>query len=218
VNSTVEGTSAEHEQETPRDEKREHPRVRTNFVGRYMLADMRESECVVVDVSLGGITLTGPRIGKIGGSVVVYIDQLGRVRGDIVRFIEGGFALKLTLTTPATEKLAVQLDNIQADNNLESFPNERRRELRIEPEEKVCRFSFPLGEGAECKVRNLSRSGADLQTRHRPRIGSPVQLGQLRGKVVHHTKYGVAIAFDETPESTSLTDRLTDIKLPKADH
>jgi hypothetical protein len=218
VNSAVEGTRAERGQGISRDEKRAFPRYRTKFIGRYMLTDMRESECVVVDVALGGITLTGPRIGKIGESVVVYIDQLGRVRGDIVRFIEGGFALKLTLTTPATEKLAAQLDNMQAENNLESFPNERRRELRIEPEEKVCRFSFPLGEGAECKVRNLSRSGADLQTRHRPRIGSPVQLGQLRGKVVRHTKYGVAIAFDDTPDSTSLTDRLTDINIPKADH
>ena len=68
-------------------------------------------------------------------------------------------ASELTLKTPATEKLAVQLNNIQADNNLESFPNERRQELPIGPEDKVSCFSLLLGEGAECKVLNLSRSG-----------------------------------------------------------
>ncbi len=108
----------------PRPNRREHPRIKTNLPGRYMLADGREFRCTIVDVALGGIALTGPG-GAFGEAVIVYIDQLGRVEGNIVRFFEGGFALKLTAASRATEEFAQRLDNLQVHNVLNSFPGGR---------------------------------------------------------------------------------------------
>ncbi len=134
--------------------------------------------------------------------MIVYIDQLGRVQGNIVRFLEGGFALKLTATTRATEKLAHRLSELQAHNTLRIFP-ERRREPRIEPEDKVAFI-----EGEECEIIDLSLTGANVKISHRPEIGALVRLGQLRGTVVRHSESGVAIEFEDVPGGATLTERL----------
>ena len=194
--------------------ERDHPRIRTNLTGRYMLSDRREFDCIVTDVALGGIGLTGPENGAIGETVIVYIDQLGRVQGDIVRFVEGGFALKLTVTTRATEKLAARLDNFQAESKLESRPDERRREPQVETDDTVARYTLPLGKGGECEILDLSSFGADVKIRRPPPIGTPVQLGQSRGTVVRHTEHGVAIEFDDTSDRVSDADQFAEIKLP----
>lgn len=198
------------------ENEREHPRYRTKLVGRYMLADRREFECVVVDVALGGIALSGPHKGAVSETVIAYIDQLGRVEGDIVRLVDEGFALKLTVTSRATQKLAARLDNLRAENKLEGALEEadRRQEPRIESEDQAAYFSLPLGEGSECEVLDLSRSGAEVKTENRPPIGALVQLGQMRGKVVRHTSAGVGIEFDDSPDSVSLTYRFSEISSP----
>ncbi len=78
----------------PRQNSREHPRIKTKLLGRYLLADRREFRCTIVDVASGGIALTGPERGAIGETVIVYIDQLGRVQGNIARFLEGGCGMR----------------------------------------------------------------------------------------------------------------------------
>ena len=195
----------------PRQNKREHLRIKTKLLGRYMLADRQEFRCTIIDVALGGIALAGPERGAIGETVIVYIDQVGRVQGDIVRFMEGGFALKLTITTRATEKLAHRLSELQAHNKLRSFPG--RGEPRIEPDDEAAPFS-PL-EGSECEVIDLSLTGADVKISNRPHVGALVQLGRLRGTVVRHSESGVAIEFVDVPDSATLTDRFNEIALPK---
>ena len=92
--------------------KRRHERMRTELLGRYMLADGREAKCAVRDVSLGGVALAAPERGAIGENVVVYVDQIGRLRGRIVRYIDGGFALALDVSTLATQRLAQRLRDV----------------------------------------------------------------------------------------------------------
>ena len=96
-----------------REEARKHPRSKTNLAGRYMLPNRREYPCTVIDVSAGGLALTARELGKIGDSVIVYIDKLGRVEGQIVRFVHGGFALKFTGSTRAAEAFIRRLDEIE---------------------------------------------------------------------------------------------------------
>jgi PilZ domain len=75
-------------------ERRQQPRLKTALGGRYMLANLREHLCTVMDASSAGLVLAGPEQGKVGETVIVYIDQMGRIEGQIVRQVEGGFALK----------------------------------------------------------------------------------------------------------------------------
>ena len=75
-------------------ERRKHLRLKTNLGGRYVLANLREHLCTVMDASSVGLVLAGPEQGQVGERVIVYIDQMGRIEGRIVRHVEGGFAIK----------------------------------------------------------------------------------------------------------------------------
>jgi hypothetical protein len=93
-------------------EARKHPRAKTNLPGRYMLPDRREYACTVIDVSAGGVALLGHELGTIGDRVIVYIEKLGRIEGEIVRFVHGGFALKFTGSTRAAQSFVCRLSEI----------------------------------------------------------------------------------------------------------
>jgi len=200
--------------EQPED-KRRHPRIRTNLRGRYMLPDRREFPCAIVDVALGGIALTGPEPGAIGETVVVYMDQLGRVEGRVVRHIDDGFALQLTITTRAAEKFARRLDGLQAGNRLKNV-RDRRVEPRVKLDDQVAPFEPP--KGLQCEIVDLSLTGAHIRIAKRPRLGALVQVGRVRGRVVRHTSLGVAIEFVDPKNDATLSEQLTQIALPTQSH
>ena len=88
----------------PPADKRRQPRVDLGVTSRYMLADRREYRGTVVDASASGLALIGPERGNLGDRVVVYIDdQIGRVEGEIVRHIPGGFAIRFRLPSRTAE-------------------------------------------------------------------------------------------------------------------
>jgi hypothetical protein len=95
-------------------DKRKHARKKTDLAGRYMLADRREYSCTVIDVSMTGVALLGPEHGKIGETVVAYVDQIGRIQGEIIRHIAGGFALNFTKPSGAAETFAKRLEEIRS--------------------------------------------------------------------------------------------------------
>jgi PilZ domain len=80
--------------------------------GRYMLADGREYECRTVDISAGGIAILGVIKGKIGERVVVYLDEVGRVEGRIVRHFGGCFAIELSVTELKRDWLNLQISRL----------------------------------------------------------------------------------------------------------
>ncbi len=70
-----------------------------------MLANRREVACSIIDVSGGGLAISVREKGSIGEAVVVYIDRVGRLQGEIVRQFDGGFAIRLTGTSRAADEL-----------------------------------------------------------------------------------------------------------------
>jgi hypothetical protein len=199
----------------PPSDRRRHSRLKTRLLGRYMLADRRESRCTIDNVSLGGISVNAPERGLIGETVIVYIDHIGRVEGKIVRLMDGGFAVSLAGSARATTRFASRLGDIQT-GRVPDAGHERRSEPRIAlggdlPGRSVI-------EGAECEVLNLSVTGAEVQLLggRVPPVGATVHIGRLRGRVVRHTGAGVAIEFVDVPESVSLTDRLNEIALTRS--
>ncbi len=196
------------------EDQRKHPRIKTNLRGRYMLADRREFPCTIIDVAVGGIAVAGPQSGEIGETVVVYMDQLGRVEGEIVRRLEGGFALQLTITTRATDKFARRLEELQAGDRLKNV-RERRGELRVKLDNQATPLGSPQSSrGAECEIIDLSLTGAHIRIAERPAVGTLVQLGRVRGRVVRHSPQGVAIEFVNARHDASLSEHFVQIALP----
>jgi len=71
-----------------------------------MLASRRECACTVIDVSSAGLALLAKDSGAAGESVVLYVDGIGRIQGEIVRQFEGGFAVRVVGTSRAADALA----------------------------------------------------------------------------------------------------------------
>jgi hypothetical protein len=97
----------------PKDRRRQ-PRLAMTVTGRYMLANRHEYQCEVVDVSSSGLILMGPEVGMVGERVIVYIDdQIGRVEGEIVRHVPGGFAMNFNQPSRTGEVLGRMVGIVQ---------------------------------------------------------------------------------------------------------
>jgi hypothetical protein len=77
-----------------------------------MLANRTEHHGTVIGASASGLVLLGPARGVIGEKVIVYIDdQIGRVEGELIRYVRGGFAINVDLpahTAAALGRLGIQ--------------------------------------------------------------------------------------------------------------
>jgi hypothetical protein len=88
-------------------DRRKRPRLATAVSARYMLANRQEYRGTVIDVSASGLVLLGSHTPDVGEKVVVYIDQdIGRVEGNVVRYVRGGFAIQFRLPSRTAEVLA----------------------------------------------------------------------------------------------------------------
>jgi hypothetical protein len=86
-------------------ERRAFDRSKVALGAKVLLADRREGSCTVVDASRGGIAVLSKDVGAVGEAVVLYVDRIGRLQGEISRLFEGGFALRLTGNSRAADEL-----------------------------------------------------------------------------------------------------------------
>jgi len=101
----------------PKD-RREHPRIKLKLAGNYVLEDGSRYDCTIVDVSVGGLALTGPKVGRRGERVLIHSERLGRVMGNIARHYTGGFAVALDMSGIAGQRFAARLYEIEAPSGL----------------------------------------------------------------------------------------------------
>src|SRR5690606_37527717 len=113
-------------------DRRRYQRVTVNLLGRFMLTNQREYPCQVSNMSPGGAALVTPVSGEIGERIVVYVDHIGRLEGQISRIYDGGFAISINASERKREKLADQLTWLA---NREQFGSlEDRRHDRLIPQ------------------------------------------------------------------------------------
>ncbi|MBZ8134629.1 PilZ domain-containing protein [Afifella sp. IM 167] len=173
--------------------RREHERVEVSLLGRCMLADTREHPCELRNISAGGAAIISPVKGEVGERIIIYADEIGRIEGVITRHTADGFAITITASARKREKLANTLTWLNR-RNLQHL-NEGRRAPRHVPLKSDARVVLPDGSEADCKIIDMSKTGAALAMTTRPPIGSRITLGKLGGRVVRHFNDGIAIEF-----------------------
>jgi hypothetical protein len=176
-----------------RAERRNFQRVRVKIYGRFMLEDRTEHPCQVVDMSPGSAALRTDRIGEPGEKVIAYIDHIGRIEGVITRILQDGFAMTVIASERKRDKLAAQLTWLANKHELD-LPEDRRHE-RVAPRNPLSVLHLADGRQYQCRIIDLSLSGAAIETDVKPAIGVQVTLGTMRGQVVRHFEDGVAIEF-----------------------
>lgn len=179
--------------ETPRFQ-----RVKVSILGRYMLADRREFPCQVIDMSPGDAVVIAPAAGKIGERVIVYLDHIGRVEGSIVEIIDGGFVLELMASPRKRDQMAAQLTWL-ANKDILNLPEDREHE-RLVPDNRHSSIVLDDGRRYDCKIIDISLSGAAIEIAVRPAMGTPVTLGRMRARVIRHFENGIGVEFTSVQE------------------
>lgn len=158
-----------------------------------MLEDRTEHACQVVDMSPGNVALRTDRIGQPGEKVIAYLDHIGRIEGVITRRLQDGFAMTVIASERKKEKLAAQLTWLANKHELD-LPEDRRHE-RIAPRNPMSVLQLMDGRQYQCRIIDLSLSGAAIEIDVKPAIGVQVILGTMRGQIVRHFEDGVALEF-----------------------
>jgi hypothetical protein len=174
-------------------ERRRFQRVSVSLLGRYMLANRQEYPCQTLDMSPGGASLIAPVRGEVGERVVVYLEHIGRVEGEISRQLPQGFALNIQAAPLKRDKMASQLTWLANRQSL-GLPEDRRHE-RLTP--RVAGVTVRLESGREVAARiiDVSLSGVAIATETKPAIGCSITIGSTAGKVVRHFQGGIGIEF-----------------------
>ena len=168
-------------------------RVAVSVLGRYMLSDKREFPCQVIEMSPGDAMVIAPIAGDVGERVIIYLDHMGRVEGLIFALTDGGFEMSLSASAKKRDKLAAQLTWLANKDELNLA--EDRRHGRVVPDIRHSRITLEDGRQYNCKIVDISLSGAAIDMEVRPAIGTPVTLGRMRGRIVRHFDNGIGVEF-----------------------
>jgi len=187
----------------PQPEQRSFQRVSVNLPGRLMVASHDEYDCTVLDMSPGDAAFQCTARPRIGERIIAYVDHLGRIEGTVAIVNDTGFAILLNATDRKREKLAAQLTWIANKHEL-GLPEDRRHN-RLTPRNTSTDLTLDDGRRYPCRIIDLSLSGAAVDIDVRPALGTPVQLGHMKGRVVRHFQEGVAIEFSSVQSKEALT-------------
>jgi hypothetical protein len=183
-------------------DRRKYRRVAIRLLGRFMREDKEEYPCQVVNMSAGGMALLSPAQCRDGERIVAYLDNFGRIEGVVIRSVEGGFAARIVASQYKREKIANLLTWLI---NRESLGlNEERKHERVVPRNPLSKLILPNGDVFDCRVIDVSLSGASITMEKRPTLQTEVILGRMRGRIVRHHDTGVAVQFAEMQDPDSI--------------
>ena len=180
-------------------------RVKVSVLGRYMLADRREFPCQVLAMSPGDAMVIAPVSGNNGEKIIAYLDHIGRVEGTITDSIEGGFVMDVAASPRKRDKMAAQLTWL-ANKDALNLPEDRRHE-RVVPDNRHSTVVLDDGRRYNCKIIDISLSGAAIELDVRPAMGTPVTLGRMRARVVRHFQDGVGVEFASAQEMITVVQQ-----------
>lgn len=180
-------------------------RVRVSILGRYMLADRREFPCQVLSMSPGDAVVIAPVAGIVGERIIAYLDHIGRIEGTILHQVDGGFVMDIAASPRKRDKMAAQLTWL-ANKDLLNLPEDRRHE-RVVPDIRHSTVVLDDGRRYNCKIIDISLSGAAIELDVRPAMGTPITLGRMRARVVRHFQNGVAVEFAAAQEMMNVVQQ-----------
>jgi hypothetical protein len=173
--------------------------------GRFMLPDMSEHACQVVDLDTNGATFLTSDVPAMNMAIVAYLEDLGRVEVTSKDVVPGGFRVASAYTGARLERL---LQRIEWVRERASGGADQRRHPRFEPRDKHSSIMLPDGRSYTCEVMDISVSGAAVKTDVMPSIGTYLMVGKMRGRVVRYLENGVAIEFVKQLERPQLAQQV----------
>jgi len=175
-------------------DRRRHRRVLWQVPVRGLTGSGEEFACNTVDVCAGGLRINLARPLEKGENLVLYIDDIGRVEGVIVRVLnEIGYAIEFRVPPRKREKIADALTWLVNKDRL-GLSDERIAERRPATGQVIAIHG--KGVAIACAIADVSLFGVALKTSGpRPMIGDRVQIGERAGTCVRYIEGGFAVDF-----------------------
>lgn len=194
VNETSMSSSAERESSDDADDRRKHHRVSLPLSARFLTEGGEERAALVVNISASGALLRTKEPPNFGETVVLYVDNLGRFPGRVIRTGARSFAVSYGRKR---QKLAKTADNLTELVNTGRRASDRRQAPRIRSDAPAQVF-FEDGRVEDCAILDISLTGASIEIAPRPTLGTNLILGQMKAKVVRRHEKGVGVVFTGT--------------------
>jgi hypothetical protein len=176
-------------------ERRRFRRVRITITGRlYIPATQEEAVCTVEDISPGDASVMCELKQEPKGRAVIYLDNLGRFEGPIVRAKTGGFVMTFSCSVQKREKLADHL-TLEMNRYLLREADLRRYDRVEAASGNYTHFTRSTGEQVRCEVLDLSLSGVSVRTELKPPVGEHLLIGHRAGRIARHHADGIGIEF-----------------------
>lgn len=161
--------------------------------GRFQDAMGHERRLVTARMSCRSAEIRAQHLPAIGDEIVCYIDDLGRIEGEVMRVAPGGFLLRFDQSERKRDKLADQL--VWLINKGPLGLKEERASPRFDAR-GLAEVKIASGGVLNCRVVDISLTGAGFQAeRMPPPIGEIVSVGHLRGEVVRSQGRSFGIRF-----------------------
>lgn len=178
------------------DERRRHRRVSMPLKCRFLTEKGVECEAEVLNISAAGAMLRSKFPPRIGHTIVLYVDQLGRIEGKVVRSANNTFAVSYP---KRRERQAIIADHLTSALNNRPRGADRRINPRVK-QDSPATVRFEDGREVQCSISDISLTGASLNISPRPPLGAHLVLGRMNAKVVRRHDQGVGIVFTGSAE------------------
>jgi c-di-GMP-binding flagellar brake protein YcgR len=172
-------------------DRRKHLRVDLPLKARFLTEAGDERAGVVLNISAGGAMLRAKHPPAFGQSVVLYIDQIGRVEGKVVRSSQNCFAVTYQKRRAKSAKIA---DHLTTALNQRRRGTDRRMTPRVNHDTTATVY-LEDGREFQCAILDISLTGASIEISPRPPLGMHLILGRMTAKVVRRHEKGVGVVF-----------------------
>ncbi len=180
------------------------PTVKVELRGRFMMPSRSEHDCEVVEMSTNEISIAAPIGPQIGEKVIIYIAELGRFEGGVVRKEPSGFAISMNLPKAKHVKLAEQL-TWYGNREAWDLPDNRRYE-RIVPFTRRAPLHLSDGKEIIVKINDISVGGVSIETNFKLPQGAKVKLGAKPATVLRVFDGGFVAEFNQPFEEGELNE------------
>lgn len=192
----------QHETQKSGIERRRFRRFNMSLMGRFMLEDKSEYPCRIINISAGGAAISSPIQPPIGEKVILYMDHIGRAKGNIGRSEPDHFGVAFDISETQRERIALKISWLI--NQIDGDTPDMRRHHRFVANGKEIVLLLPENISINVQVENFSLSGVSLYTNARPDIGTQCVINQMKATVVRHHEGGIGIEFNTAPSAAHL--------------
>lgn len=188
-------------------ERRAFPRLKSRINVRLLVNSSIDGQGVVLNFSASGAGIESDIDVAPGDRIVLHLEGGSRFEGVVARLFNGGFGVEFGMHESKRERLVNALETIGDDaGEMTALPLKQRVATRIGGfrGKTLCRTADG---DVECRLVDMSLSGAAIETDAPLKVGDAVMLGQTRGRIVRREGDIYGVQFDPIDEAKSAAAR-----------